>query len=114
MFRPSTPGKAVRYRCCRCLIATRSWLAHSALTNEERTMSKSRKPTTKTTVDTLRFDAFTVRDYEIAGEQRSDWSRIGSAWPHQDGEGFRVLLHALPLDGVVTLRLAKAKEPAAE
>lgn len=77
-------------------------------------MSKSRKPTTKPSGETVRFDAFSVRDYEIAGEARSDWTRIGTAWPHQDGEGFRVLLHCLPLDGVVTLRIAKPKEPSGE
>ena len=78
-------------------------------------MSNSRKPTaTKPAAETTRYDAFSVRDYEVAGEARSDWFRIGSAWPHQDGEGFRVLLHALPLDGVVTLRVAKPKEPVAE
>lgn len=74
-------------------------------------MSKSRTPTTaKAAGETVRYDAFSVRDYEVAGETRGDWSRIGSAWPHQDGAGFRVLLHALPLDGIVTLRVAKPKE----
>jgi len=76
-------------------------------------VSKSRK-LVKEAADKLVYDAFSVRNYEVAGETRSDWSRIGTAWPHADGEGFRVLLHCLPVDGVVTLRLSTAKISATE
>ena len=76
-------------------------------------MSKSRKPV-KEAAAKIVYDAFSVRDYEVAGETRSDWSRIGTAWPHADGDGFRVLLHCLPVDGVVTLRLSTRKISATE
>jgi len=75
-------------------------------------MSKT-KSTKQPAVD-IRFDAFAVRDYEIAGEKRSEWMRIGVAFPHQDGKGYRVALQALPIDGVVVLRLHEAKEQGAE
>lgn len=35
----------------------------------------------------------------------SVWTRIGAAWPHQDGNGFNLTLSALPLDGRLTLRV---------
>jgi hypothetical protein len=36
----------------------------------------------------------------------SYWDRIGVAWANQDGKGFNIQLHSLPLDGRITLRLA--------
>jgi hypothetical protein len=47
--------------------------------------------------------AYQVRDRE---GKSSFWTRIGSAWEHADGQGFNVLLEAVPLDGRVTLRVA--------
>lgn len=73
-------------------------------------MSKS-KPAPK---NATRYDAFTVRDYEVAGETKHDWTRIGVAFPNQDGKGFRITLSALPLDGVIVLRLHEPKEEPAE
>lgn len=35
------------------------------------------------------------------------WTRIGAAWPHKDGGGFQVQLETLPLNGRITLRIAK-------
>ena len=47
--------------------------------------------------------AYTVRDLD---NDRSFWTRIGSAWAHGDGNGFSIHLDALPLDGRITLRVA--------
>lgn len=69
-------------------------------------MSKKTTPKAATTSD--RFDAFTVRDFEVNGEKNSDWSKIGAAWPHADGKGYRVVLQSLPVDGVIVLRTAEA------
>ena len=63
--------------------------------------------TTQPTTD--RFDAFSIEDFEADGEKRSAWHKIGSAWPHKDGIGFRIKLFSVPLDGVVTLRKAENK-----
>lgn len=73
-------------------------------------MSKT-KPATKSAAD--RYDAYTVREYQSQGETKKDWTKIGAAFPNADGKGFRVVLSALPLDGVIVVRLHEPK-PAAE
>jgi len=54
--------------------------------------------------------AYTVRNFERGGKQDASWLKIGVAWMHQDGEGFDVVLEALPVDGRVVVRVNKAKE----
>ncbi len=39
------------------------------------------------------------------GDKSAIWTRIGAAWPHQDGKGFNLQLSAVPLDGRLTLRV---------
>ena len=42
------------------------------------------------------YRAYTV----IKRENKDDyWLNLGVAFPHEDGEGFNLLLQALPLDG---------------
>ncbi len=53
--------------------------------------------------------AYSVRDYQKNGETKSDWTRIGIAWAHRDGEGFDIVLEALPVNGRVALRKSKPK-----
>ena len=50
--------------------------------------------------------AYHVRNRE-GGE--GFWTRIGSAWPHADGNGFNIQLETVPLDGRITLRIASEK-----
>jgi hypothetical protein len=65
--------------------------------------------------DDIRFDVFTVREYETnKGEDRKDWMRVGAAFPHQDGDGFTVTLHAVPVDGKLVIRKHTDKEPGKE
>ncbi len=46
--------------------------------------------------------AYIVRSYENAeGEADAQWLKIGAAWSHKDGEGFDVVLEALPVTGRV-------------
>ena len=48
--------------------------------------------------------AYTVQEYETAdGKKARSWTRIGVAFPHKDGTGFNIDLHALPLDGRLVL-----------
>lgn len=49
--------------------------------------------------------AYTIRD---AGENKH-WDRVGAAFPHKDGQGFDVVLDALPVSGRVTLRVPMEK-----
>ncbi|MGL4465718.1 MAG: hypothetical protein ACRC1K_26505 [Planctomycetia bacterium] len=51
--------------------------------------------------------AYQVRDRD---GQKGIWTRIGSAWPHADGNGFNVQLDVVPLDGRITLRVASDKK----
>ncbi len=50
--------------------------------------------------------AYQVRD---GGKDQSFWDRIGVAWQHEDGKGFNVQLHCVPLDGRITLRVNEPK-----
>ena len=44
-------------------------------------------------------------------ENKDDyWLNLGVAFPHEDGEGFNVLLQAMPLDGKLVLRTYKEEE----
>lgn len=51
--------------------------------------------------------AYQVRDRE---GKKGFWTRIGSAWAHQDGKGFNIQLEVVPLDGRITLRVASEKK----
>lgn len=64
--------------------------------------------------DTPRFAAFTVREYEVNGEKRSEWIKCGPAFPHKDGEGFSVMLHAIPTDGKLVIRKQEPKDDNAD
>jgi len=50
---------------------------------------------------------YQVRDRE---GRKAFWTRIGSAWAHQDGKGFSLQLECVPLDGRITLRVASEKK----
>ena len=51
--------------------------------------------------------AYQVRDRD---GKKGFWTRIGSAWPHTDGNGFNIQLDGLvPLDGRITLRVVTDK-----
>ncbi len=67
-------------------------------------MSNDAKTTSPTHI------AYSVRDYEKHGASESDWTRIGAAWQHRDGEGFDIRLEAFPVSGRVTLRKYKPKQ----
>ena len=57
------------------------------------------------------FTAYSVRDYQKNGQKESDWTRIGVAWQHKDGDGFDIILEALPVSGRVAVRKNKPKQP---
>ncbi|MEM6463200.1 MAG: hypothetical protein AAF724_14915 [Pseudomonadota bacterium] len=57
----------------------------------------------------------TKRPSHIAYHVREDkegkayFNRVGSAFAHKDGEGFNVILDAVPVDGNLTLRTPKER-----
>lgn len=73
-------------------------------------MNTNTKTSTRSTETNERLDAFNVREFEVGGEKRRDWTRIGVAFKHKDGKGYSLLLQALPIDGKVELRIHEAKE----
>lgn len=75
---------------------------------------KSPAAVAQTAPSANRFDAYSVREYEVGGEKKADWTKVGVAFPHSDGKGFNVLLQAVPLDGKMVLRLHEPKEDRAE
>lgn len=53
------------------------------------------------------FRAYSV----IKREGREDyWLNLGIAYPHDDNQGYNLLLQALPLDGKIVLRVYKDEE----
>jgi hypothetical protein len=53
------------------------------------------------------YRAYTV----IKREGQDDfWLAIGAAFQHQDGDGFNVVLQALPIDGKIVLRPPKGDD----
>ncbi len=51
--------------------------------------------------------AYHVRDRE---GKKGFFTRIGSVWPHADGNGFNLQLECMPLDGRITLRVVSEKK----
>jgi hypothetical protein len=58
----------------------------------------------------------THRIYSVSkGEEgKANWTVIGAAWPHKDGQGFGLHFTAKPLDGAeIVLRAVKDQEEGA-
>lgn len=53
------------------------------------------------------YTAFTVVKREGAEDF---WLNIGAAFMHQDGDGYNVVLQALPINGKIVLRLPKTDD----
>ena len=69
-------------------------------------MAKSK--TTTQGSESERFDVLGASTYEVNGEKRTDWYRVGRAFPNGK-DGFNVRLRAVPVatDGEVFLMIAK-------
>lgn len=50
------------------------------------------------------YIAYTVRDFGKDGEKKARWLEIGAAWKHKDGDGFDLVLEAVPVSGRIVLR----------
>ena len=51
--------------------------------------------------------AYHVRDRE---GKKGIWTRVGTAWPHRDGNGFNLQIDVIPLNGRITLRVPSDKK----
>ena len=46
--------------------------------------------------------------YVVEGEgDNAYWTKLGSAWSHEDGDGFNIQLTAIPLTGRLVVRKPK-------
>ena len=54
-----------------------------------------------------RLDLYVVEDFEVEGEKKSQWSRVGVAFPHKQRGGFNIELRAFPRDGRLVALPAK-------
>jgi hypothetical protein len=52
------------------------------------------------------YTAFTIHKREGKDDF---WLAIGAAFMHEDGDGYNIVLQALPIDGKVVLRLPKTQ-----
>jgi hypothetical protein len=52
------------------------------------------------------YQAYTVVKRENADDY---WLNIGAAFMHQDGDGYNIVLQALPINGKIVLRLPKTQ-----
>lgn len=52
--------------------------------------------------------AYTVKDRGRG--KKSIWTKIGAAWPHEQGKGLTIELEALPIDGRIVLTEPKPEE----
>ena len=68
------------------------------MTDTNNTTANSKKPS---------HVAYQVRDRE---GKKGYWTRIGSAWAHNDGKGFNIQLEVVPLDGRIVLRVESEKK----
>ena len=50
------------------------------------------------------YNAYTVKKREGKDDW---WVKVGVCFPHEDGEGFNILLQAMPTDGKLVLRRYK-------
>jgi hypothetical protein len=53
--------------------------------------------------------AYTVREFEKDGQTQSSWTRVGIAFAHRDGNGFDIILEAIPVNGRIALRKSEPK-----
>jgi hypothetical protein len=57
-----------------------------------------------------RYDVLVVENYEDGtGAEKANWTRVGVAFPHKDGNGLNVELRAIPVSGKLVIRRHDAK-----
>ena len=58
-----------------------------------------------------KYDVLTVREYTTSGgEKKSSWTRVGVMFPARSGDGFSIMLDALPIDGKLVCRVPRERD----
>jgi len=42
--------------------------------------------------------------YQVQGDEKARWTRIGAGWLNKDGKGINIVLDSVPLSGRIVLR----------
>lgn len=63
------------------------------------------------TIDTTGSRPTHIAYYTRKGREgeKDFWTPCGAAWAHKDGNGFRIRLDAMPIGGVIELRINEPK-----
>lgn len=56
------------------------------------------------TMASEKMDLLTGREYEANGETKTAWTKCGVMFPSKDGEGWSIMLDALPVNGKMIAR----------
>lgn len=76
-------------------------------------MSEKRKPLAVYTITARDGAGAESSEPAGGGEERNEfWTRIGTAFPHPNGQGFNLFLNALPFNNKLVLLPPKEREPA--
>jgi hypothetical protein len=59
---------------------------------------------------TDRLDVFVTRKYKDGKEEKTYFTKVGAMWPHKKGDGFNIILEALPITGELVCFPPKEKE----
>ncbi len=70
-------------------------------------MTDNTSTETKATKKRPSFIAYSVTNRK---DKDANWRQIGAAFPHNDGNGFDILLDVTPLSGRITLRPRKQQQ----
>ncbi|MDF0523384.1 hypothetical protein P0R31_40135 [Bradyrhizobium yuanmingense] len=78
-------------------------------------MAQPVEPNESTKDETQRKETGAARVYVVDGEgDKAFWTKIGAAWPHEDGKSFNIQLSCLPFNGRLVLRDPKVAADDAE
>jgi hypothetical protein len=80
--------------------------------NEAAIGAASQTKGTKTMSNAPKYYAYAVKDRGKG--KKGIWTRIGAAWTTEKGDGIKLQLEALPVDGKLVLMPPKANEAPAE
>lgn len=56
------------------------------------------------------YEVKTAVEYEKGGEKKTRWVRVGVGFPLRNGNGFSILLDALPVNGKLVMMPPRERE----
>lgn len=59
-----------------------------------------------------RYGVYHIREYRVNRERRTEWTKVGVAFPHKNGRCFNIELSGIPFDGKLTIHeITDKKKP---